>query len=108
MTTFQVSPPPKQKPTTPMEPVDCVLRTVIPSVVAAAGGVAKGDGLAGGVAVGAAAALEAGAVADGAPPQAATIVAARTALPLISVTRRSSSRRGIRPSRYSSMCSSIR
>jgi hypothetical protein len=83
--------------------------TVIPSVVRAAGGVANGVAAAVAAAVGLGTKL---ACAAGAPAGALTLqpspgsTAAVTArLPVISVTRRRSSRRVMKPSRKSSMCS---
>jgi hypothetical protein len=83
--------------------------TVTPSVVGCAGGVAYGPTVGAGVAattvaVGATVAVLAGVTG----PHAATIAVAKAALPEIDVTLRNSSRRGIRPSWYSSMCSSMR
>src|SRR6266540_6936553 len=88
--------------------LDMVMRgsvsfTVTPSVVGVAGGVAKGCATRAGLGDGATVAAAVAVAADGAAagPQAATIVAASAALPLMSVTRRRSSRREIRPSWYS-------
>jgi hypothetical protein len=83
--------------------------TVTPSTVGCAGGMANGAGVDAGVTVTSAAVGVADVVLAGVTgPHAATIAAARAALPEINVTLRNSSRRGISPSWYSSMCSSIR